>query len=458
MRYRREFIKASEVEKVYRSRLITPDEAASMVKPGYSIHIGTFASAAKDFEAALAKRKDELSDITLISCLWSYDDYYETHKVDPEGEVFRIHSTQFSQKDRRVCTSGHAWYIPMLYNDNCRMYHEWKKPLNIFVLMTGPMDRQGNFNLGVTMGDHRALFEIADLVMVEVNENMPHCEGVENYINLSEVDYVIQSSNYPLAELPARVGAGGADETIAELLLPQIENGSTIQLGIGAMPNHLGHLMVESDLKDLSVHTEMLVDSFVDLYEAGKITGNKKINMGKMVYTFAMGSRRLYDFLDHNQSCMIAPVDYVTDPSVIQQHDKMISINSALQVDLYGQVCSESIGFSHISGGGGQYDFVAGAFRSEGGKSFLCTASTKTKKDGSVESLIVPYMPPGGIVSTPRYATQYIVTEYGMVNLKGLSTWERAEALISIAHPDFREQLIKDAEKQGIWKNSSKLL
>ncbi len=458
MRKLQSFCKAADIEKEYKRKLVTPDDAASVVKPGYKIHIGTFGSIARDFEAAIAKRKDELSDITLISCLWSYDDTYETHKVDPEGDVFRIHTTQMSQKDRRVKSAGHEWYIPMLYHDNCRMYHAADRKLDMFVVMTGPMDRQGNFNLGITIGEARALFETADIVMVEVNENMPHSEGLENYINIAEVDYVIQSSNYPLAELPVREGAGGADAKIAELLLPEIEDGSTLQLGIGAMPNHLGHLMVESDLKDLSIHTEMLVDSFVDMYEAGKITGNKAVNPGKMVYTFALGSRRLYDFIDRNQTCMIAPVDYVNDPSLISQHDKMTSINAALQVDLYGQVSSESIGFNHISGQGGQMDFVEGAFRSKGGKSFLCTASTKTHKDGTLESLIVPFMPPGGIVSTPRYATQYIVTEYGIVNLKGTSTWERAELLISIAHPDFREDLIKQAEKQGIWKNSSKLL
>lgn len=458
MRNLQNFYKAADIEKEYKRKLVTPDDAASVVKPGYKIHIGTFGSIAHDFEAAIAKRKDELSDITLISCLWSYDDTYETHKVDPEGEVFRIHTTQMSQKDRRVKSAGHEWYIPMLYHDNCRMYHAAEKKLDMFVVMTGPMDRQGNFNLGITIGEARALFETADIVMVEVNENMPHSEGMENYINIAEVDYVIQSSNYPLAELPVREGAGGADAKIAELLLPEIEDGSTLQLGIGAMPNHLGHLMVESDLKNLSIHTEMLVDSFVDMYEAGKITGNKAVHPGKMVYTFALGSRRLYDFIDRNQTCMIAPVDYVNDPALISQHEKMISINAALQVDLYGQVSSESIGFNHISGQGGQMDFVEGAFRSKGGKSFLCTASTKTHKDGTLESLIVPFMPPGGIVSTPRYATQYVVTEYGIVNLKGTSTWERAELLISIAHPDFREDLIKQAEKQGIWKNSSKLL
>lgn len=454
------YCKAEDIQNEYRKKVMTPDEAAALVQPGYYIHMGTFGSIARDFEAAIAKRKDELSNITLFSCLWSYDDFYETHKVDPEGEVFQIFSTQMSQKDRRVKSAGHEWYIPMLYCDNNRMYHERVKsrPMNIFVFMTGPMDRHGNFNLGITNGEVRSLIETADTVIVEVNENMPHCEGLENYINIAEVDHVIISSNYPLAELPSREGAGGADAKIAELLLPEIEDGSTLQLGIGAMPNHLGHLMVESDLKDLSIHTEMLVDSFVDLYEAGKITNNKPINRGKMVYTFALGSRKLYDFLDHNPVGMSAPVDYVNDPAVISAHDKMISINAALQVDLYGQVSSESIGFSHISGQGGQMCFVEGAFRSKGGKSFLCTASTKTQKDGTVESLIVPFLPPGGIVSTPRYATQFVVTEYGMVNLKGLSTWERAEALIGIAHPDFREDLIKQSEKQGIWRRSSKVL
>ena len=201
----------------------------------------------------------------------------------------------------------------------------------------------------------------------------------------------------------------------------------------------------------------MLVDAFVDLYEEGKISGIKNVLPGKMVYTFALGTRRLYDFLDNNQMCLGAPVDFVNNPNVIAQNDKVISINAALQIDIYGQVSSESIGFSHISGQGGQMNFVEGAYHSKEGKSFICTASTKTK-DGVTESLILPFLPPGGIVSCPRYAPQYIVTEYGIAMLKGLNTWERAEALINIAHPDFREDLIKQAEHQGIWKNTSKLL
>ncbi|MCI8285690.1 MAG: butyryl-CoA:acetate CoA-transferase [Firmicutes bacterium] len=457
MRGTERFYKAADIAVQYDKKLITSDQAAGMVKSGDRVHIGTFGVISRNFEAALAKRKDELDEVIIHSSLWSYDDTYETNKVDPSGEVFKIWSTHMSQKDRRVKTAGHAWYIPILYSDNNQMWSQDNKDkVNMTVITTGPMDAHGNFNLGVTVGETRGTIQAADIVIVEVNENMPRCNGIENYINIAEVDYITHSTNYPIAELPVRE-AGGADAKIAELIMPLIEDGSCLQLGVGAMPNHLGKLLAKSDLKNLSVHTEMLVDAFVDLYEEGKITGQKNVLPGKMVYTFALGTKRLYDFLDNNQMCVGAPVDYVNNPNIISQNDKVISINAALQVDIYGQVSSESIGFSHISGQGGQMNFVEGAYHSKGGKSFICTASTKTK-DGKTESLILPYMPPGGIVSCPRYAPQYIVTEYGIAMLKGLNTWERAEALINIAHPDYREDLIKDAEKQGIWCNTSKLL
>lgn len=454
---RRAFYKASEIKEAYRKKLITSDEAAGMLKSGQRVHIGTFGDIAREFEAALAKRKDELENIIIYSSLWSYDDTYETNKVDPTGEVFKICSTHMSQKDRRVKTAGHCWYVPILYNDNIQMWtQDASDKVDMAVIMVGPMDSCGNFNLGITVGEIKGVIQAADIVILEVNENMPRCNGMENYINISEVDYITESSNYPIAELPVRE-AGGADAKIAELIMPLIEDGTCLQLGVGAMPNHLGKLLAKSDITDLSVHTEMLVDAFVDLYEEGKITGNKNILPGKMVYTFALGSKKLYDFLDNNQACVGAPVNFVNNPEIIRQNDKVVSINAALQIDIYGQVSSESIGTNHISGQGGQMNFVEGAYHSKGGKSFICTASTKTK-DGKTESLIVPVLPPGGIVSCPRYAPQYIVTEYGIAMLKGLSTWERAEALINIAHPDYREDLIKQAEHQGIWCNTSKLI
>ena len=455
MRGVKRFYKQSELAAEYKKKLITVDEAAGLAKSGDRIHLGTFGSVCAGFEAALAKRVDELENIILHTALWSYPESYKTIAADPEGKVFRIHSTHMSKSDRVVKKAGHAWYMPIVYNETVKNWEENSK-VNIATIMVAPMDNFGNFNLGITNGEAKGIINAADIVILEVNENMPHCCGVENYINLAEVDYVVECS-YPLAELPSR-DAGGADAKIAEFLLPMVESGSCLQLGIGAMPNRLGKLLAQSDVDNLSVHTEMMVDAFVDLYNEGKITGNKNIDKGKIVYTFALGSKKLYDFLDNNPVAMCAPVDYVNNVGVISSIDKMISINSCLQVDLYGQVNAESIGFQHISGSGGQVNFVQGAYASKGGKSFLCTASTKTKADGSVESLILPFHEPGSIITCPRYSTQYIVTEYGIANVKNKSTWEIAEQIISIAHPDFREDLIKSAEKQGIWCNTSKLL
>ena len=215
-------------------------------------------------------------------------------------------------------------------------------------------------------------------------------------------------------------------------------------------------MLASSDIRNINAHTEMFVDAYVDLFEEGKLTGNKYIDKGKALYTFAGGTQRLYDFIDDNPICCNAPVNYVNNVNIISSIDNFVSVNSCIQVDLYGQVCSESVGHQQISGTGGQLDFVMGSYQSKGGHSFICTPSTRMMPDGTVESLITPMLTSGSIVTTPRMATNYIVTEYGAVDLKGKSTWERAELLIGIAHPDFREDLIKNAEKMGIWKYTSK--
>ncbi|MBR0306876.1 MAG: butyryl-CoA:acetate CoA-transferase, partial [Lachnospiraceae bacterium] len=247
------------------------------------------------------------------------------------------------------------------------------------------------------------------------------------------------------------------DEAVAQLIVPEIPDKACLQLGIGGMPNAVGSLIAQSDLKDLGVHTEMYVDAFVDISNAGKITGlHKAHNKGRQVYTFAAGTKKLYDFIDGNPEMMAAPVDYVNDIRVISQLDNFMSINNAVEVDLFGQVASETAGTRHISGAGGQLDFVLGAYLSKGGKSFICCSSTVQNKDGSLKSRIKPFVTPGGIVTCTRANTQYVVTEYGIVNLKGTSTWQRAEKLISIAHPDFRDELIAEAEKMNIWCPSNK--
>jgi acyl-CoA hydrolase len=257
-----------------------------------------------------------------------------------------------------------------------------------------------------------------------------------------------------LPEIPA----SEADYSIAKQVMSLIEDGSTIQLGIGGLPNIVGSMIANSDLKDLGVHTEMLADSYVDMYEAGRITGKKKsIDKEKMVYTFALGSKKLYDFLDNNPVASIFPVSYTNDPYVIGQNPKVVAINNAIEVDLFSQVASEASGARQISGTGGQLDFIMGAYRSEGGKGLICINSTFTKKDGTVGSRIVPTLSPGTIVTCPRSIVHYVVTEFGIAQLKSKSTWERAEALINIAHPDFREQLIQEANNLGIWRQSNKI-
>ena len=297
----------------------------------------------------------------------------------------------------------------------------------------------------------------AKKIIVEVNENMPIAHGYQTQLNLYGVDYVVEGSNSPLAEFPAKEPSE-IDKKIAAHVVKNIQSHSTLQLGIGSLPLCIGQMIADSDLRNINAHTEMLTDAYVDLFNAGKLTGNKPIDKGKAVYTFAGGTKKLYDFIDDNPICCNAPVDYVNSIATIAKIDNFVSVNSCIQVDLYGQVCSESAGHQQISGTGGQLDFVLGAFQSNGGHSFLCTPSTRVNSKGELESLITPGLAPGSIVTTPRMATNYIVTEYGAADLKGKTTWERAELLIGIAHPKFRDELIKEAERMGIWKNSSKIL
>ena len=444
-----------DYQAMYQQKLTTAEEAVKVVKSGDWVDYGWCTNHPIALDKALAARKDELRDVKVRGgvTMWMP----EIAKAEDAGEHFTWNSWHCSGIDRKIMTKGMGFFSPMRYSELPRFYRE-NLTVDVAMLQVTPMDSHGNFSFALAASHLADMLEKAKVIILEVNKNMPWVYGLTGCeINIKDVDYVVEGDNPEVAQL----GGGGepteVDKAVAELIVPQIPNGACLQLGIGGMPNTIGAMIAQSDLKDLGVHTEMYVDGFVDMAMAGKLTGkNKALDKGRQVYAFAAGSKKLYDYVDRNPDVMAAPVDYTNDVRVLAQLDNFISINNAIDMDLFGQVNAESAGLKHISGTGGQLDFVMGAYLSKGGKSFICMSSTVTGKDGTVKSRIVPTLTPGSICTDPRSCVHYIVTEYGMVNLKGLSTWERAEALISIAHPDFREQLIQDAEKMHIWRRSNK--
>jgi acyl-CoA hydrolase len=323
-------------------------------------------------------------------------------------------------------------------------YRRFIPPVDIVVLKTCPIDEDGYFNLSAANLWHRAIVERAKTVIVETCAGLPYVYGEQTGVHVSEVDYVIDGGGEPAPELANPLPCA-TDVAVGRLIAAEIADGDCLQIGIGAMPNAVCSTLLESGVRDLGVHTEMMTDGLAALYEAGRITGARKAqDVGKCVYTFALGSRHLYGVLDRNRDMACCPVDYTNSPDVIRRNDRVVSINNTTQVDLQGQAASESAGHRHISGTGGQLQFVRGAYASKGGRSFICLSSTYDKR-GERRSRIVLDLTAGNVVTTPRSDVMFVVTEYGLVNLKGKSVPERARALIGIAHPDFRDSLERDA-------------
>jgi acyl-CoA hydrolase len=376
-------------------------------------------------------------------------------ECDPNQDSFIYNSSFFSRHDRHLGDRGLAHYIPGNFHEEVSFLKQAHTAHpNVAMVKTAPMDEKGNFNFGPSATFTLATCECADTVIIETNENVPVCLGGKNEsIHISRVDLVVESDDPLLATIPD-IAVTDTDRKIARFILEELSDGCCLQLGIGGTSNAVGSMIADSDLKDLGFHSEMMNDSFLTLFEKGRINGSKKnIDKNRHVYTFAMGSERLYRFLDKNPSCAAYSVDYTNDYQVIAKNDNAISINNALQVDLYGQICSESQGTRHISGTGGQLDFIIGATKSKGGKAFICLHSTR-KRNGKLVSNIVGNVQ--GIVTVPRSMAFYVVTEYGLVNLKGKTTWERAEMLISIAHPMFHQELIDQARQSGLFSRANK--
>lgn len=443
-----------DYQRLYQQKLTTAEKAVKVIKSGDWVDYGWCANHPVALDKALAARQNELHDVKIRGgvTMWMP----EIAKAEDAHAHFTWNAWHCSGIDRKIIAKGMGYFSPMRYSELPRFYRE-NLQVDVAMLQVTPMDSHGNFSYALEASHLRDMLEKAKVIILEINENMPWVYGLTgSEINIADVDMIVEGDNPPIAQLGAGGEPSAVDRAVAEQIVAQIPNGACLQLGIGGMPNTVGSMIAQSDIKDLGVHTEMYVDGFVDLAKAGKLTGrHKSIDNGRQVYAFAAGTQKLYDYVNRNPAVMAAPVDYTNDVRVIAQLDNFVSINNAIDLDLFGQVNAESAGLKHISGTGGQLDFVLGAYLSKGGKSFICLSSTVTGKDGSLKSRIVPTLTNGSITTDPRSCVQYLVTEYGMVNLKGLSTWQRAEAIISIAHPDFREQLVQDAEKMGIWRRSN---
>ncbi|MFC2022806.1 acetyl-CoA hydrolase/transferase family protein [Chloroflexota bacterium] len=434
----------------YRRKLIPPEGAAGLVESGMWIDYGFGSGFPLLIDEWLAKRAPELKEVKIRGTMAL--DEPQVLRADPGQEHFIYNSWHFSAIERKYHDRACCSYSPHNFGECPRIYRELlKDEVDIAFIEVTPMDNHGNFNFGAAITEEKAICDVAKRVVVEVNGSQPWVPGgYDEAIHISHVDYIVENNKYEIAELPP-TEVTGTDEEIAHYIVALIEDGATIQLGIGGIPNMVGRLMIKHGLKDLGIHTEMFTESMADLIEAGVVTGaRKRFSRGKAVHCFAAGTTRLYRFIDRNPALAGFPVDYTNNPYYIARNNRQIAINSALKVGLQGQVCSESAGYRHISGTGGQLEFVRGAYLSPGGKAFICLRSTYRDKAGKLRSSIVPNLDLGDIVTVPRTDVSYIVTEFGVVNLKGKTNWQRAKLLISIAHPDFRDGLEKAARKMKL--------
>lgn len=440
---------------IYKEKLTTVEQAAQTVKSGDWVDYGFCLNHPVAFDKALAARKDKLKDINLRGGveLW----VPEVMKIPAEESPFTWNSTHMSGAVRNLTQQGNAFYLPIRFSETPRYYRENAPAADVVVFQVTPMDEHGFFNFGPSASQIAASCDRGKVIIVEVNTNIPKCYGgLEADIHISKVNMIIEGDNPMPSVLPA-VNGTPTDEAIARLIVEEIPSGACLQLGIGGMPGVVGKILAQSDVKDLGVHSEMYVDAFVELSKAGKVTGKyKALDRYRQGFSFAAGTQDLYDFINANPEILAAPVDYINDIRVISAMDKFISVNSCVEVDLFGQVNAETAGLRHISGSGGQQDFVLGAYLSKGGKSFIALPSTYKTKDGTLKSRLIDTMPQGSVITDTRTNIHYLVTENGKANLKGLTTWQRAEAIISIAHPQFQDELVAQAEKMNIWRKANK--
>ena len=426
---------------------IAAEAAAALVRAGDWLDYGAVLGQPDAFDRALAERVDELRDVNIRGCLCLRP--RAVLEADPEREHFNFFNWHLGGYDRKHCDAGRQNYIPCNLGEIPDYYRRFIDPPEIMVMKTRPADSNGFFNFGPANLWHGAVASRAKIVIVETDPAVPYVHGIENGLHESQVDYVIKGGGQPLPELPHSAPTD-VDRAVARLIATEIDDGACLQIGIGAMPNAVCSLLIESGARNLGIHTEMLTDGIIDLYKAGIANGSaKNVQRGKIVCSFGLGSQELYDTIDDNPDFSCQPVETTNLPHLIMQNDRLVTINNTTQMDLQGQASSESSGHRHISGTGGQLQFVRAGYASKGGKSFICMSSTYERAEVR-RSRIVLELTPGNVVTAPRSDMMFVVTEFGMVNLKGKSIPERAKAMISIAHPDFRADLEREARAHGL--------
>jgi len=444
----------------YGNKLVTAEQVASLVRDGMWVDYGTV-QAPRAFDRALAKRVGEVKNVKVRAL--GHLTPLEIMEKDTEAQSFWLGNWHILGWTRKYIAENRGTHIPYNFGESARIYRE-DLDVDIAVQTVTPMDKHGYFNFGPLCNFKKAVFQKAKMVVVEVVEDMPWCcGGYDECIHISDVDYVIENKTDKLITIPSPV-ATEVEQKIAEYIADMIpKDGPTIQIGIGGLPDTVLRLLANSGARDIGIHTEMVTEAIMELHESGLITGKKKSFLPeKIVWAFAIGSRKLYDWLDHNPALAMYPVEFTNDPYVIAMNKDLISINACLGVDLQGQVSSESLGTAQYSGTGGQLAFVRGAYyRATKGqqalgypesKSILAFQATYKDKDGNLKSKINPTLPPGEIVTVPRVDVSYLVTEFGVAYLKGLSISERVLAITKLAHPDFRDGLLEEAQKMH-WLN-----
>ena len=420
----------------YKATTCTADEAIKTIKSGDNIVYGHGAGVPVSINEALVRNRANYKDVSIFHMIYLGDPIH----LEPGMEKhFRVRSSFLDAATRRAVREGRADFYPCYFHQLPTMFDIGAFPVDVAVVQVSPPDESGYCSFGVTVDYIKSAVRNAKVVIAEINDRMPRTMGSENRIGVTQFDHIVEVSR-PLRELSTTV-PGETEIKIANYCSTLIEDGSTLQIGIGAIPDTVVTLL--DDRKDLGVHTELLTSGIIELIKKGIITGKKKtFHRDKVLFTFMMGTQEMYDFVHNNPMIEGFPVDYCNLPSNIARNDKFVSINSCIEVDFAGQVASESIGASMYSGTGGQVDFVQAARLSRGGKSILAIPSTAA--NGTV-SRIVPFLNEGATVTTSRNDVDYIITEYGIAHLRGQSLRERAKRLINIAHPQFREDLDKKA-------------